>query len=147
MMGGDTLNNEQVKEYLEQVESIEARIDCKLIEQRQWYDLAHCITANMGGEKVKTSGSQQKMADAVVNCLAAGDDIGVQVERLIAKKNEVTQVIERVKSPTLYKVLHQKYIQHKELKMIADNFNSSYDWAKKVHQRALACVAEILKER
>jgi hypothetical protein len=141
------LDNEQVKEYLEQIEKLEVVIDCKLAEQRQWYDLAHSITANMSGERVQSSGSQSKMADAVVKCLAVGDEIVSTVDRLIAKKNEIVSVIEMVKNPTLYKVLHQKYIQHKELKVIADNFNSSYDWAKKAHQRALSCVAEIINER
>lgn len=141
------LDNEQVKTYLEQIEKLEAVIDCKLAEQQQWYNLAHSITANMSGERVQSSGSQSKMADAVVKCMAAVDELAVAVDRLIAKKNEVVRVIEQVKNPTLYKLLHQKYIQHKELRTIADNFDSSYDWAKKAHQRALSCVAEIINER
>jgi hypothetical protein len=141
------LDNEEVKEHLEQVGRIEATIDCKLAEQRQWYELADSITANMSCERVQSSGSQSKMADAVVKCLAMVDEIALAVDRLIAKKREIVSLIEQVKNPTEYKLLHQKYIQHKELKVIADNFNSSYDWAKKTHQRALTSVAEIMKDR
>ena len=55
--------------YLERLEKLDVLIECKLIERRQWYELATSITANMGGEVVQSSGSQSKMADAVNKCI------------------------------------------------------------------------------
>lgn len=134
----------ETQAYLEQVETLDAQMECKLIEKQQWHDLAVSITQQMGGERVQSSGSKDKMADAVTKCLAMEDEIVATVDKLIAKKKEVTQTIEQVKNPTWYKLLHQRYIQHKQLRTIADNFHSSYDWAKTTHGRALKCVQEIL---
>jgi hypothetical protein len=141
------LDNEEVKEYLSQIESIEVDIECDLEDQRMYYELGEKITANLSCERVQSSGSPSKLSDSVVKCMSKGDDISAGVDKLIAKKDEIVSVIKSVKNPTLRKLLHQKYCQHKELKVIADNFNASYDWAKKAHQRALSCVAEIINER
>ena len=55
----------KAQKFLERVEMIDTIIENKLIEQRQWKDIALGITANMGGERVQSSGSNSKMADAI----------------------------------------------------------------------------------
>jgi hypothetical protein len=97
--------------FLERVEMIDAVVDGKLTEQRQWRELALNITANMGGEKVQSSGSQSKMADAVIKCIAMEEEIADAVDKLIAEKKEVVQTIEQLYSPTEYKILHMRYIR------------------------------------
>lgn len=134
----------EAKIYLEQIEKLDAMIECKQIEKQQWHDLALSITAGMGGERVQSSGSQQKMADAVTKCIAMEDEIAEAIDTLIATKTEVVQTIEQVENPTWYKLLHMKYIRHWDLKTIAVSFNSNYDWAKSTHGRALSAVQEIL---
>jgi hypothetical protein len=133
------------KIFLEQVEKLDNLIECKQIEKQQWHDLALSITASMGGERVQSSGSQSKMADAVTKCVAMEDEIARVIDTLIATKSEVVHTIEQVDNPTWYKLLHMKYIQHLELITIADNFNSSYDWAKSTHGRAVKAVQDILE--
>lgn len=136
--------NNEARIFLEQVEKYDAQVECKLIEKQQWHDLALSITACMEGERVQSSGSKGKMENAIAKCLDTEDEIEAAVDRLIACKREVTAVIEKVDNPTWYKLLHMKYIQHKDLAEIADKCNSSYDWAKSTHGRALQCVQEIL---
>jgi hypothetical protein len=85
------------------------------------------------------------MADAVTKCVAMEDEIARVIDTLIATKSEVVHTIEQVDNPTWYKLLHMKYIQHIELITIADNFNSSYDWAKSTHGRAVKAVQDILE--
>ena len=133
--------------YLEQVGNLDIRIENKLIEQQQWKDLAKSITACMGGERVQSSGSQSKMADAVIACLAAEDEIKEQVNSLVAKKKEVTQIIEKLPNPMEYKLLHMRYIQHISLGDIADKLGKEYGWARTTHGRALNHVKLILGER
>jgi hypothetical protein len=134
------------KIFLEQVEKLDNLIECKQIEKQQWHDLALSITASMGGERVQSSGSQSKMADAVTKCVAMEDEIARVIDTLIATKSEVVHTIEQVDNPTWYKLLHMKYIQHLELITIADNLNSSYDWAKSTHGRAVKAVQDILEK-
>lgn len=129
--------------FLERLEKLDVLIECKLIERRQWYELATSITANIGGEVVQSSGSQSKMADAIDKCMDMESEIASAVDKLIAQKKDVTQTIEQVDNATWYKILHERYVQHIELKDIADSFGKSYDWVKSTHGRAIQCVQRI----
>lgn len=137
----------KAQKYLERVEWIDSIVHNNLIEQQQWQELALSITANMGGERVQSSGSKSKMADAVEHCVDAEDYILRSVQRLKAEKREIISVIEQVDSPICYNVLHLRYIQYKSLQEIADKYNRSYDWVKTTHGRAIAAVQRILDER
>lgn len=57
------------KDYLLQVKKLDLQIKNKLIEKQQWKDIALGITANMDGERVQSSGTKSKMADALVKCI------------------------------------------------------------------------------
>lgn len=133
--------------FLERVEMMDSIIQNKLVEQRQWKDIALGITANMGGERVQSSGSKSKMADALDKCLDMEDEINAQVDRLIDTKREVVATIEKLDSPMEYNVLHLRYIQYKSLQEIADKYKREYGWATTTHGRALAHVQEILDGR
>lgn len=118
----------------------------KLIEHRQWKDLARSITANMDGERVKSgSASTSKMEDAVIRCIMVEEEIAAAVERLIAEKKRVLQVIERLYSPTEYRLLHMRYIQYISLADIAERLGREYTWVTTVHGRAVKHVQEILE--
>ncbi len=132
--------------YLEQVEKLDVMIECKQIERQQWHDLALSITAGMGGERVQSSGTQSKMADAVGKCVDMEDEIVSAIDKLIATKKDVVHTIEQIDNPTEYKVLHMRYIQHLELKEIASHYGCDYTWATTTHGRALASVQEIMDE-
>jgi hypothetical protein len=131
------------KEFLNQPKKLDLLIKNKLIERQQWRDLALGITANMEGERVQSSGSQQKMADAIVKCIDMEAEIDSLVDRFIDKKKEVVQVIEQVDSPIEYDILHRIYIQYMTLQDVADHYGKEYGWATTTHGRALRSVQEI----
>lgn len=134
--------------FLERVEMLDAIIENKLIEQRQWKDLALNITANMGGEKVQASSkSSSPMADAVIKCISMETEIAEAVDRLIGEKKKVVQTIEKLYSPTEYKMLHMRYIQHISLTDIADRMNREYNWVTTTHGRALKSVQKLLESK
>lgn len=133
--------------YLERVEMIDSIIKNKLIEKRQWMDIALGITANMGGEKVQSSGSQSRMADAIEKCVDMEAEIDGLVDKLIETKKEVIQTIEQLDSPIEYNILHMRYIQFKDLQSIADHYGREYGWATTTHGRAIASVQRIFDEK
>lgn len=135
------------KEYLLQVKKLDLLIKNKLIESQQWKDIALGITANMDGERVQSSGTKSKMADALVKSLDIESEINSLIDKLIDTKREVIQTIERLSSPLQYDVLHLSYIQFLTLQDIADKYGMSYDWAKQTHKRALKNVQRILENR
>jgi hypothetical protein len=137
----------QAIEYLEQVERLDVNIRNKLIEQRQWRDIALGITANMDGERVQSTGGKNKMADAIDKCVDMEGEIDRLIDELIDIKKDVIRTIEQLYSPTEYNVLHLKYIQFKTLQEIADQYNRDYEWAKATCKRGRFHVQGILDKR
>lgn len=137
----------EAQQYLAQVEKIETIIKNKLIEQRQWKDIALGITANMGGERVQSSGSRSKMADAIEKCVDVEAEINELIDRLIDTKKEVIQTIEQLDNPTFYNILHHRYIQYKPLWKIAEDYDKDYGWIKTNHGRAVAEVQKIMDRK
>jgi len=133
--------------FLGQVEKLEAIIKNKQIEKQQWRDIAMGITASMEGERVQSSGNQQKMADAVAKCVDVEAEIDSLIDKLIDTKKEVMQTIERLDSPTEYKLLHLRYIQFVKLKDIAQMWDEEYTNITTTHGRAVKNVQEILNNR
>lgn len=134
----------EAQSFLESYKLYAVQIECKLEERQQWIDLALSITGQMSGDRVQTSGAKDKMAQAVERCMAVEEEILFQVNKLAAKQKGVTAALERLDNPTFYKLLHERYIQFLELKVIADKHNSSYDWATTTHGRALKAFQDIL---
>lgn len=135
------------KDYLQQVEKLDVRIQNKLIECQQWRDMAFGITASIGGERVQSSGSQQKMADAVIKCVDMEEKINSLVDALIDAKKEVISTIEKLNSPTEYDILHKRYIQFMTLQEIADRYGREYTTITTAHGRALKNVQNILNKQ
>ena len=133
--------------YLERVEMIDSITTNKLIEQQQWRDIALCITANMDGERVQSSGSQSKMENALIKCIDMEAEIDDLIDQLVNYKREVLSTIEKLDSAMEYNVLHLRYIQFKDFQEIADKYGKEYGWATTTHGRALAHVQEILDRR
>ena len=148
--------------YLEQPERLDTIIRNKLIEKQQWRDIALGITANMDGERVQSSGTQSKMADAIAKCVDMEAEIDSLVDKLIDTKKEVVQTIERLDNATEYNVLHMRYIQYnateynvlhmryiqyKSLQEIADHYGMDYSWATTTHGRALKSVEDVMQRK
>lgn len=133
--------------YLEQVERIDAIVEGKLVEQRQWRDLAQNITANIGEERVQSSRTTtSKMEDAVIQCLIVEEQIAAEVKRFIAKKQEIVRTIEELRNPTEYRILHMRYIQYIDFDGIADKMKKDYTWVTTTHGRAVKHIQDILSK-
>lgn len=133
----------KAKDYLLQVVKLDRLIENKLIEIQQWKAIATGTTAHSEGDRVQSSGSQQKMADAVCRYVAIEEEIDRYIDELVDIKREVIKTIEQLPA-TEYDVLHQIYIQGKTLDDVADRYSNSYSWATTAHGRALKKVQDIL---
>lgn len=134
------------KDYLQQVQKIDMIIKNKIIEKEQWMSMATSTTASSDGERVQSSGSQQKMADAVVRYVELEADIDRHINSLIDTKKDVIEVIEQL--PAIeYDILHRVYIQYKDLNDVAAEYGKTYSWITTVHGRALQHVQDVLDER
>lgn len=144
---GNMRTKSRAQKYLERVEMIDSIVKNKLIEQQQWKDIALGVTANMGGERVQSSGTQSKMADALNKCIDIEREIDEAVDRLVDTKREVIATLERLDSPTEYRVLHDRYIKFMSLQEIADKYGKEYGWVTTTHGRALANVDRLMERK
>ena len=149
----------KAKDFLLQVRKLNKIIENKLMEKEQWRTIAMGTTAQYGGERVQTSGNQQKMADAIGRYLDMDKEIDSYIDNLVDTKKDIISVIEQLKNPSEYDLLHKVYIgvigspsmgepiRYMTLDEVADMYEKSHSWATTVHGRALQHVQEILDER
>lgn len=136
----------KAKDFLLQLPKLEALIKNKLIEKQQWKDIALGITPQMSGDRVQSSGNQQKMACAIERMIDIEKELDEFVDSLIATRNEVLSVIEQLNSDE-YDFLHLVYVQHFTLKEVANLKDYSYSWATTFHGNALKKVQKILDSK
>lgn len=136
----------EATEYLRQLQKLDKLITNKLIEKEQWRTIALGTTARSAGERVQSSGSQQKMADAIGRCIDIEAEINAYIDKLIDKRQEIIEVIEKL-PPVEYDFLHKVYVQFHTLREAGELMGKSDGWAKKTHRRAIAEVQRILDER
>lgn len=131
------------KEYLKQIRKLDTMIRNKIAEQQQWKNIALGIVAHNDGERVQSSGNQQKMANAVERYVDIEAEINESIDKLVATKQEVIETIERL-DVIEYDLLHMVYVQYFTLEEVANKCGNSYSWATTVHGRALKNVQKIL---
>lgn len=132
--------------YLGQIRKWDLLVKNKMIERQQWKEIAMGVSANMGGERVQSSGSQQKMADAINRYIDIEREIDEAIDKLVDARREVLATIEQLNA-TEYDVLHKLYVQGKDLQAVADDLGKSYGWAATMKGRALQSVQRILDKR
>jgi len=134
------------KTFLNQLRKLDKMIENKLAEKAQWKAIATGTSASIGGERVQSSGSQQKMADAIDRYVDIEKEIDEQVDALIDKRQDVIRIIEQLNA-TEYDLLHKVYVQYITLYEVADIYGNTYSWATTVHGRALKNVQAILDRK
>ena len=145
------------KEYLQQIELIDIRIQNKLDEQAHMRSIALSITSSLRPDPVSGSGAHDKIGDAMSKVVDLEAEIDREIDRLIDAKRDIEALLEGVKNPAQLRVLHLRYFgyydkeecrQHyPSLTEIADTMRYSERQVNNIHGNALQRVTELLKER
>ena len=109
--------------FLQQLKKLDKMIENKLIEREQWNSIALGTTSHSDGERVQSSGSQQKMADAIGRYIDIESEIDRCIDKLIATKQDVINVIEQLNT-TEYDLLHVVYVQYLTLEDFAEQYDA-----------------------
>jgi DNA-directed RNA polymerase specialized sigma subunit len=133
----------KVIEFLQQIGKYDVIIHNKLIEYQQWKALAESTTSVLTPDKVQSSGSKQKMAEAIERAMEIEQEIVDCIDKLYEAKKEVLSKIEQL-DPVDYDVLHKLYVQFMTFKDVADAYEKSYSWACKQHTKAVDNLEAIL---
>ena len=136
-------------EFLRLVYNLDSIIANKIIEMERLKALAMGTSISTEGERVQSSGSKQRMQDAVCRYISIEDDINQYIDELVDKRQEVISTIEQLPTNE-YDILHKVYIQHIRLYDVCENWageTRSKAWVNKVHIKALCSLQRILDER
>lgn len=133
-------------DFLEQINKIDTMIANKLEEIERWQTLAMSTTAPINGDRVLSSGSQQKMADATLEYLTIESDLKADIERLKKARRDIVEVIEQLPVKQ-YDVLHKIYIQELTFQQIAEINGKSKGSISNMRKKAVRNVQAILDRR
>ena len=131
--------------YLQEIEKLDILINNKIIEVEQWKALALKTTSVLTPDKVQSSGSQQKMAEAIEKYIDIEHEINESIDRFYAIKSEILSKIEQLPADE-YDILHRVYVQYIPIKVVADLCDRSYSWAIKLHNKAIDHLQELLSK-
>lgn len=125
------------KQYLSQIGRYERMIDDKLTELYRLRQIASSISISVSDDKIMSSGSQDKMGDAVAKIV----DLEKSVEDTITKYTETRQKIimqiDNVPDINAYSVLFNRYVANKSFEKIADSIGYSVRQTIRIHGIAL----------
>ncbi len=136
----------RAKEYMQQLKKLNQMIENKLYEKEQWQEMATGRSSPGFSERVQSTGSKQRMADAIEKYVDIEAEIDRYIDRLVDAKMDVIQTIEQL-DVIEYDILHKVYVQFLSLYEVADMYDKTYSWATTIHGRALKHVQEILDSR
>ena len=136
------------KEYLQQIKTMDTKINTDIEELANLESLVTKTTSVMGDDRVQSSGSQEKMADCVAKIVDMQKEITDEIDRLIDYKKEARQLICDSCDADCTKLLQKRYFNFETWEQIAVEMNYTYQWVSgKLHKRALSQVQKALDGR
>lgn len=145
------------EEYLNEIKMLEELITNKVSEIYHLRCLATSCTAPTDREPGVTSGTSDRVGKIVSKIVDLQDEYSEIVDRFIDEKAERIKVIEGVKKPLYYTILHKHYIGVKysedeptwymTLSEIAEATGYSYSHVRDSHRKAVAEVQKMLDGR
>lgn len=140
----------KAKDYLLNIEKIDMQIVNKTIEINLLIDklkmVAESTTSNNEGERVQSSGSKEKMADAIACYTDLEEELKQYVADKTEEKNEILKTIESFPIGE-YELLHKIYVQGFTLKEISIQKSCAYSTITSLHGYAMKRLQKVLNDR
>lgn len=135
------------KEFLQQIEKDDLIIKNKSVELYQLKCLVTSTTAPLKSDPVQASGTSDKVGRITAKMVDLQNETNELIDKYIDDKQRRIEIIEQVKDPMQYKILHMRYVQYdkyKKMTDIANKLHFSEVWVAKIHGQALQEVQKIL---
>lgn len=125
------------KQYLQQLERLDRRIQNKLSEVHQYRVMAYNASAVSYGERVQTSSKNDGLEKTVLKIRQLEDDADMLVDELVNKKNLIISQIEAMDDVNHYHILYSRYVTRSNWETIADDIGYSVRQTTREHGKAL----------
>lgn len=136
----------EAKKYLEQIQTLDRRINNKIEELSRLETLALKVTSSMKQVVVCGSGGQDKVGDNTSKIIDLKAEINNEIDRYCDRKSEARQLIDQIKDQNQNDVLVKKYLLYESLEQIACELGYSYRNVCYIHGRALQAVTQLMKD-
>ena len=137
----------EAKLYLKEIEKYEKIIKNKLEELQHLRELAVSFNYNSNSDVVQNSCDADKIGSTVGQIIDKENDLKSIIDEYTSKRQERIAVIEELKDPVEYDIIHKRYVQMKSLDEVAIELGYSYVWICKKHNSALLNIQKIRKEK
>ena len=134
------------KEYLLQVQRLDADIDYKLEEVAKLRALRLKITTTLREDVVFTSGTKDRIGEITARIMEYETEIDKDIDALIDKKREIDAFIGQLKDVDQITVLRKLYIFREKWENIGREMYMSERNAQRIHGRALQVLNNLMKE-
>lgn len=132
------------KDFLEQINRIERTINAKTAEVSKLRDILYGVSAPMSNDPVQSSKTGDRMADIIAKIVDTENEINSLIDKYIDESKEIVKVIEQLKNPLHYTVIHKHYVSNMSFVEIAAVENFSYQYIVETHGKALKEIQNIL---
>lgn len=135
------------KEFLEQLGRIKRQIVVKQREAEMWREIANSLGDRNDGDRVQSSGSQDKMADAIANAVDYENDAKMMTCFLVDLQHKIMTMINELEKPDHSMVLTEYYVHGLSIVEIATEWNMSCRSIKRKKSDAIAEFAQKFGEK
>lgn len=135
------------KRYLQQIRTLDIRIDTKLNELEHLKEMVMKVTPTLTGMTISGTGSQDKLGDAVSRIVDLENELNRIINEYVDTKRDVSSVLDKVKDADQLQVLHKRYVQYKKWETIAIELGMTVRNITYIHGSALKTVEEIMEEK
>lgn len=128
----------RAKEYLLQIEILSVKIEQKRTRAKEYRELA----LSSGGfdyskERVQTSSHGGQIENPVIKYVEIEQEIAEDIALLEQKKDEIISKIHNLDNANQIKLLFKRYVECKNLGIVAKEMKYSYDHIRAIHSEAL----------
>lgn len=134
------------KEYLMRIRLWDARIEASQKEIDMLMAMVTRVTPVLKDDVVSSSGSQDKLGDAVAKIADLREKINQDIDTLVDMKKAALGLLQKVNKAEYYTILHKRYFEFQTLERISCDMHYSYRGINKLHGRALQAFDKILQE-
>lgn len=139
------MTSQEKKKYLLGYQRINQRVNCLLLEQQRWRELATRVSPNLsemprGGGGGGTQGAISKIVDLET-------EINAEIDKLVEKRKEIEGIIRAVEDNILRTLLEYRYINGKKWEEIALMMGYDYRYILKIHGKALSLLPSDLGKK
>ena len=135
------------KEYLEQIEKLDAEINSKLSILTVLEATATKSTSRMSGTVVSGSRNVNNIEDIIAKIIDLREEINADTDRLIDLRDDTRVRIQKLSDTDCRTVLELRYVWLKPWKTIAEVLCCHLRSVYRIHDRALEMITPLLRDK